>query len=111
MPEEYTALVAALKGLTIPFAENGWTSRPQANTYGVVQVDFESDALRGDNKKNDTAYEGSVDLFSMSKDGDNMVEQVESLLDTYCTASWGLNSFTWEPETRMFHWEWTFEVV
>ena len=110
MPDDYTTLVAALKTLDIPFAENGWTSRPNVNTYGVVQLDFEASALRGDDTKLATSYEGSVDLFSMSRDGDGMVEAVVEILEEICDASWSLNSHTWEQSTRLFHWEWTFEV-
>lgn len=110
MPADYTALAAALKELQIPFAENGWTSRPKVNTYGVVQIDFEADAMRGDNGKQITAYEGSVDLFSYDKEGDGYVAEVAGILTTYCGGSWSLNSHTWEQDTRLFHWEFVFEV-
>ena len=110
MPDDYTTLVAALKTLDIPFAENGWTSRPNVNTYGVVQLDFETGSLNGDGVKLITGYEGSVDLFSLSRDGDGMVEEVAEILETVCGASWSLNSHVWEQSTRLFHWEWTFEV-
>ncbi|MBO5682251.1 MAG: hypothetical protein J6T08_11140 [Lentisphaeria bacterium] len=110
MPEEYTALVAALKSLDIPFAENGWTSRPKVNTYGIVAMDFEADALRGDNHKLITAYSGSVDLFSYDRGGDDMPEAIAEILETCCEGAWSLNSHTWEPSTRLFHWEWTFET-
>ena len=110
MPDDYTTLVTALKTLDIPFAEDGWTSRPNVNTYGVVQLDFESDAMRGDDAKLITSYEGSVDLFSMSRDGDGMVEAVVEILEEVCGPCWSLNSHVWEQGTRLFHWEWTFEV-
>ena len=110
MPDDYTTLVAALKTLDIPFAENGWTSRPNVNTYGVVQLDFEASALRGDDTKLATSYEGSVDLFSLSRDGDGMVEDIVEILESTVGPCWSLNSHTWEQSTRLFHWEWTFEV-
>ena len=110
MPTAYTAMVAALKGLTIPFAENGWTSRPKVNTYGVVKADFEADALRGDQGKLITSYEGSIDLFSYDRDGDGQVAEIVKILTEYCEGAWSLNSHTWEQSTRLFHWEWTFEV-
>lgn len=110
MPDDYTTLVAALKTLDIPFAEDGWTSRPNVNTYGVVQLDFEADAIRGDDAKLITSYEGSVDLFSLSRDGDGMVEAVVEILEEVCGPCWSLNSHVWEQGTRLFHWEWTFEV-
>ena len=110
MPDDYTTLVTALKTLDIPFAEDGWTSRPNVNTYGVVQLDFEASALRGDDMKLFTSYEGSVDLFSMSRDGDGAVEAVVEILEEVCGPCWSLNSHVWEQGTRLFHWEWTFEV-
>ena len=81
MPEEYTSLVTALKGLrqgtvTLPMAENEWNTRPDADSYGIVALDFEADALHGDNLKQITAYEGSIDLFSRSKDGGGWVEMI-----------------------------------
>ena len=109
MPADYTALVTALKKLGIPFAENAWTSRPKVDTYGVVSLDFEADALRGDNGKLITSYEGSVDLFSTEKES-QYVAQIVSVLTTYCDGCWSLNSHVYETNTRLFHWEWTFEV-
>ena len=110
MSVNYTALVAALKGMNIPVAENAWTSRPTVDTYGVVQLDFEADALRGDNNKLDTAWSGSVDLFSTAKDGGGYVSEIVRILTEHCGGAWSLNSHVYETETRLFHWEWTFEV-
>ena len=66
----YTDLVTALKTLAIPVAENAFKSRPEVNTYAIVQLDFEADAFDGDDKKLDRSFSGSVDLFSFSKNGD-----------------------------------------
>ena len=111
MPEDYTALVAALKTLDAPFAENGWTSRPKGNTYGVVSLDFETDGLTGDDRKLIRAWSGSVDVFSTDKAGEGIPEEVEELLEEICGTCWMLNSRTWEQSTRLFHWEWTFETA
>lgn len=110
MPEDYTRLVAALKTLEIPFAENGWTSRPQVDTYGAVQADFEADALQGDNRKMIRSIEGSADLFSAQRDGRGFPEAIEEILTEICDGSWTLNLIAWETDTRLFHWEWVFEV-
>ena len=106
----YADLVTDLKTLTIPVAENGWTSRPEANTYAVVQLDFEADAFKGDGRKLDRSFSGSVDLFSFSKDGDSQVSEIEAKLAANCGPCWSLNSRTWEEGTRLHHWEWEFEV-
>lgn len=124
MPEEYTALVNALKNLqqaedlsgenpvmaTLPMAEDEWYTRPDTVSYGIVSLDFEAEALRGDGVKQDTAYEGSVDLFSMVRDGAGWVPLITGTLTEHCGGSWSLNSHTYERETGLFHWEWTFEV-
>ena len=119
MPEEYTSLVTALKALTqgekpnvitLPMAENEWNTRPDAESYGTVALDFEVDALYGDNKKTVTSYSGSVDLFSRLKDGGGWVEEIVKTLTEYCEGAWSLNSHMYERENKIFHWEWAFEV-
>ena len=60
MCAEYTSLVTAMKALTqgeepntvtLPVAENAWTTRPDAESWGVIALEFEADALHGDNVK------------------------------------------------------------
>ena len=120
MPEEYTALVTALKGLTqgespdpvvkLPMAEDDWNTRPDTVSYGTVRLDFEVDALRGDNLKQCTAYEGSVDLYSLQRDGAGWVPMICGALTEHCESCWSLNNHTYERESGLFHWEWTFQV-
>ena len=119
MPTEYTQLVAALKALTqgetpntvtLLMAEDGWNTRPDADSYGIVALDFEADALRGDNIKCVTAYEGSVDLFSRKRDGDGWIPLITSALTAHCDGAWHLNSRQYERETGLFHWEWVFQL-
>ena len=119
MPEDYTSLVAALKALTqgeapntrtLPLCENEWDTRPDEDSWGTVALEFEADALHGDNIKVCTAYEGSVDLFSRKKDGDGWVEEIVNTLTAYCDGAWSLNSHMYERENRIFHWEWVFQV-
>ena len=119
MPTEYTNLVTAMKALTqgetpntvtLPMAENGWNTRPDADSYGVIALEFEADALYGDDRKAATAYEGSVDLFSRKKDGDGWVPLITGTLAEYCDSAWSLNSHQYERDTGLFHWEWTYQV-
>ena len=117
---QFDNLVSALKALsqgtepdpvvTLPMAENEWNTRPDTVSYGIVSLDFEADAMRGDDAKLDTAWEGSVDLFSLVKNGAGWVELITGTLESYCGPCWSLNSHTFERETGLFHWEWTFEV-
>lgn len=109
--EQYQELVNALKAIwDCPFAENGWTTRPKADSWGVVALDFEADSLHGDNVKLARAYEGSVDLFSRKKDGDGHIQMIETALTSVCEGCWRLNSHQWERNEGIFHWEWVFQV-
>ena len=124
MCEEYTSLVTALKNLqqvedltaeppvmvTLPMAEDEWDVRPDVVSYGEVQLDFEVDNLTGDDLKQSTSYEGSVDLYSMVRSGAGWVELITQTLTEHCRAAWSLNHHTYERETGLFHWEWTFQV-
>ena len=111
MPSEYEALVAALKLLTIPFAEYGWKARPEG-AYGVVQLDYEAGSLDGDGGKEDRAWEGSVDVFypKLTDRGD-IIDAVEETLTEILGNSWSLNSTQYESGTGLFHVEWVFQCV
>ena len=117
--DDYASLVTAMKALTqgegndtitLPMAEDEWETRPEANSYGTIRLDFEVDPLNGDDKKVCRAFEGSVDLFSRSRNGDGWIEEIETTLAAYCDSAWQLNLRAYEHETRLFHWEWSFQV-
>ena len=119
MPTEYTNLVTALKALTqgekpnqvkLPMAEDDWNTRPETVSYGTVALDFEADALRGDNLKVATAYEGSMDLYSYKKSGDGWVPLIEEVLTEHCDSCWRLDYHTHERETGLYRWEWVFQI-
>ena len=119
MPVEYTNLVNAMKALTqgeepntvtLPVAENEWYPRPETDSYGIIALDFETDALHGNNLKQVTAYEGSMDLYSRMKDGAGWISLIRGALTEHCEGAWKLNSHTYERETGLFHWEWVFQV-
>ena len=122
MPDEYTALVTAMKALTqpsgvtsepdkvLPVAEDEWYTRPEAESYGEIQLDFEADALEGDNRKVAEAYEGSFDLYSHRRDGDGWIPLIRQALTEHCDSAWRLNFHGYERETRLFHWEWAFQI-
>lgn len=111
MPEDYTALVAALKGSGIPFAEYDWQTRPTGD-YGTVSLDFEAAADYGDDRKVARAFSGSVDLFMHGRDL-TKVEAVEEILENTfwsCWSCWRLEGIQHERETGLIHYEWVFEV-
>lgn len=120
MPEEYLSLVAAMKSLTqvdgdstvsLPVAENGWSTRPNTDSYGQIALEFEASASRGDDGKCDMAYEGSFDLYSRDKHGAGWLPYIRTTLTTYCGGSWRMTLCTYEHETKLFHWEWVFQVM
>ena len=112
MPEEYTSLVTALKALTqgeepdpvvtLPMAEDEWNTRPDTVSYGTVRLDFEASALTGDDRKCAVAYEGSVDLFSLQRDGAGWIQLITETLTEHCGSCWTLNSHMYERETGLF---------
>ena len=120
MPDGYTSLVSALKALTqgeapetaitLPMAEDEWNTRPDAESYGTVRLDFEADALRGNDVKTETAYEGSVDLYSRNRSGAGWVELITGTLTDHCDGCWSLDYHTYERETGLFHWQWIFQT-
>ena len=122
MLEKYTALVTAMKSLTqessvtsepdlgLPVAKDGWNTRPDKDSYGEIQLDFEAESLNGDNRKKDRAYEGSMDLYSRKRNGEGWPALIEQKLTEYCDNCWRLNYHTHETGTNLFHWEWVFQI-
>ena len=113
---KYEKLVQALMALTqnnetLPMKEDEWRTRPEENSYGIVRLGFEAGALTGEDVKLDTAYEGSVDLFSRSRNGNGWRALIEETLTEYCGACWELNSRQYERETGLAHWEYTFQIT
>ena len=69
MPEEYESLLADMLELTkeattawgaeaLPVAEDGWDTRPDADSYGEIAIEFEAESLDGDNEKQQRSFEG-----------------------------------------------------
>lgn len=105
----FDELVAALKAIDgLPFAEYGWNTRPEG-CYGTVQIDFGAGDDIGDDCKQDSSYEGSVDLFTAGKRMD-LVRAVEDALTGVCGGSWELNSEQYEHETGLVHREYVFQL-
>ena len=122
MPDDYTNLVTAMKALTqasattsepdkvLKVAEDGWDIRPDAISYGEIQLEFEAESLDGNDRKKDRAFEGSMDLYSRRRDGEGWPALIEQTLTEYCDNCWRLNYHTHETGTNLFHWEWVFQI-
>ena len=94
----------------LPMAEDDWDTRPDTVSYGTVRLDFEADSLTGDDMKKVSAYEGSVDLYSLERSGAGWIPLICGTLTVHCGGAWRLNHHTFERETGLFHWEWVFQV-
>ena len=118
--DNITALVSAMKSLTkgeepntvtLPVAEDGWNTRPDTDSYGIIYpIEFEADALSGDDVKLAAANEGSFDLYSRKKDGDGWIPLIERVLTEHCEGCWRMDYHTKERETNLFRWEWVFQI-
>ena len=119
MPTEYENMVTAMKALTkgeepntvtLPVAEYDWRTRPNADSYGIIALEFETDALAGDNIKQVRAWEGSVDLYSHQKRGGGWIALIEAALTEHCESAWTLNYHGYERDSQLWHWEWSFQI-
>ena len=104
---EYEALKAALAQTSIPFAEDGWTDRPNP-PYGVYALDGQAAALLGDGDTRDMAVSGTVDLFTLGNAAE-LCWRVRSALRN-SGVSWREESRQYEDDTRLHHIEWSFEA-
>ena len=105
----YEQLVGDLKALkNVEFTEHEWATRPSGN-HGTVQLDFSPSQDSGDDGHLDTAYQGSVDLYTRGQ-GWDIASMVEYVLEKNCGASWRLNLKTYESGSRLLHREYVFEI-
>ena len=106
MFDELVRELQAIEG--VQFTEYEWRTRPNGN-FGTVQLDFEAEDDNGDDRHQDRAWEGSVDLFTAGKEM-MIVAAVESALEAVCEGSWYLNSEQYERETGLIHREFVFQI-
>lgn len=105
----FDELVSKLKAIQgVQFTEYEWKTRPKGN-HGTVQLDFEAEDDNGDDRHQNRAWEGSVDLYTHGK-AMLIVAAVESALEDVCEGSWYLNSEQYEQETGLVHREFVFQI-
>jgi len=105
----YTQLVEALKAIPgLPVAEHEWNTRPAGN-HATVRLDFPADQDSGDDHHQDSAYEGSVDLYTKGQAW-AVAAQVETVLENICGAAWHLNSKQYDSGVHMIQREYVFEI-
>lgn len=104
----YDAILAALKATGIPFAEVAWANAPKGD-YGTFLLDSAYDSLWGDNHMISQTLEGTVHLFTRTP-GPTPVQTIQAALDDL-EISYRLNSWQFEEETKLLHWEWVVSWV
>lgn len=104
----YEALKAALQNSGIPFEEIAWANAPTEGSYGVIALDGEGAALWADDTMCCCAISGTIDLFVRGSSRTDMLA-VQSILSDQ-QVSWRLESIQFEPERRIMHYEWLFEL-
>lgn len=104
----YSELIALLEATKIPCAERAFNSAPTTGSYLTYQLDGEGDVLWGDNMQLHQVITGSVDLYCRTKDRTDF-NAVQSAFKAW-DGSWDLNSIQTEPDNRLIHYEWTFQM-
>lgn len=77
--------------------------------YAVWQEDSEGDSFHSDNVKTEQVLQITIDYFTKSE-YDTMTDSIQSALNCE-DISWILNSFQYEDETKLLHYEWLVKVI
>ncbi len=120
--DEYEALIAALEATGIPFAEDGWDTRPEM-PYGVYAIDEDAGALWADDRLISQGLRGTVDVFTGMGAGridrsviENALAQAglsyQFMFQRYeAGGGHGSSSRHFVEGDRLMHYEWEFEVI
>lgn len=120
--DEYEALVAALQETGIPFAEDGWDTKPEM-PYGVYAIDSSAGALWAEDRLISQGLQGTVDLFTGMGSARINRKVIEDVLaqsglsfrfkfQRYESgASHQFNSRHYIEGERLMHYEWEFDVM
>ena len=77
--------------------------------YAVWQEDSEGQSFYASNKKAEQVLTLTLDYFTQTE-FDGMVDSIQEALNAGEIA-WKLNSFQYEVETQLLHYEWVIEVI
>ena len=77
--------------------------------YAVWQEDSEGQSHYSDNVKSEQVLEVTIDYFTKSE-YDTMTDSIQNALNG-AEVSWTLNSFQYEEETKLLHYEWLVKVI
>lgn len=77
--------------------------------YAVWQEDSEGNSQYSDNLKAEQVLEVTIDYYTKSE-YDTMTDNIQDALNE-AQISWLLNSFQYEQETKLLHYEWIARVI
>ena len=77
--------------------------------YAVWQEDSEGQSFHAGNRKAEQVLTATVDYYTLSE-FDSMIDSIQVAFND-AEIAWRLNSFQYEPETNLLHYEWLIEVI
>lgn len=77
--------------------------------YAVWQEDSEGNSHYSDNLKAEQVLEITIDYYTKDE-YDTMTDNIQDALNNV-EVSWLLNSFQYEQETKLLHYEWLVKVI
>lgn len=99
-----------IKSALVSLTEKAYHYHAPDNTdppYIVWAEDSANDFIV-DNKHAEFVMGGTIDLFTLEEDDPLMIAVPLALNDIPC--AWDLNSVQYEEDTKLIHYEWSFEV-
>lgn len=77
--------------------------------YAVWQEDSEGQSFYASNRKQEQVLELTLDYYTQTE-YDTMADSIQNALDA-ARFAWKLNSFQYEAETKLLHYEWIVQVI
>lgn len=77
--------------------------------YAVWQEDSEGQSFHANNTKTEQVLTATVDYFTLTE-FDSMIDSIQMAFND-AQIAWRLNSFQYERETNLLHYEWLIEVI
>lgn len=93
--------------LTVTDNVGHYEAHQKTDQYIVWAEDNQANSVWADGRMQEQAIEGTIDYFTTTENDPN-VAAIQSALNGVC--SWRLNSVQYEDDTKLLHYEWTFQV-
>lgn len=77
--------------------------------YVIWQEDSEGQSHHADNSKTEQVIEVTIDYYTQTE-YDSMVDTIQDALND-AQVAWIFNSFQYEDETKLMHYEWLVRVI